>query len=56
MSEDDVIDRSEPDARGAAELLNGIDRAFERAMLGLRQAETGQSITIDELCIWLSDG
>ena len=32
-----------------AGLLDGIDGAYERAQLGLRQAQAGQTVSLDEL-------
>lgn len=44
-----AIDDSDVDARHAVELLDGIAGAFERAQLGLRQAQAGDTTSLDEL-------
>jgi adenylate kinase family enzyme len=44
-----ALDDADPDARNVAELLDGIPRAFERADLGRRQAEVGDTVSLDEL-------
>ncbi len=44
-----ALDEADPDARHVAELLDGIDGAFERAQLGLEQARAGQTVPLDEL-------
>jgi adenylate kinase family enzyme len=44
-----ALDDADPDARNVTELLDGIPRAYERARLGLRQADSGETISVDEL-------
>jgi predicted transcriptional regulator len=44
-----AIDEADPDARNAAELLDGIAGAYERAQTGLSQARAGETIGLDEL-------
>lgn len=44
-----ALDDADPDARNVAELLNGIPDAFQRADLGRRQAEAGNTVSLDEL-------
>ena len=44
-----ALDEADPDARNVAELLDGIPGAFERAHLGLEQAEASQTVALDEL-------
>lgn len=44
-----ALDDADPDARNVVDLLDGIDGAFERAQLGLRQAQAGQTVSVDEL-------
>lgn len=44
-----AIDESDPDARNVAELLDGIPGALARAQLGREQAQTGDTISLDEL-------
>jgi hypothetical protein len=44
-----ALDEADPDARHVAELLDGIDGAFERAQLGLEQARARQTVALDEL-------
>ena len=44
-----ALDDADPDARNVVELLDGIPRAYERAQLGLKQAETGETVSLDEL-------
>jgi len=44
-----AIDEADIDARHAAALLDGIPGAFERAQLGLEQARSGQTVSLDEL-------
>ncbi len=44
-----ALDEADPDARNVVELLDGIPGAHERALLGLEQAKTGQTIPLDEL-------
>jgi predicted transcriptional regulator len=44
-----ALDEADPDPRNVVELLDGIDGAYERAQLGLRQAHAGQTVSLDEL-------
>lgn len=44
-----AIDEADVDARHVVELLDGIPRAFERAQLGLEQAKSGRTVSLDDL-------
>ena len=44
-----AIDDADLDARNAVELLDGIPGAFERARLGLEQARSGKTVSLDQL-------
>jgi predicted transcriptional regulator len=44
-----ALDEADPDARNVAELLDGIPSAYERARLGLEQANAGETISLNEL-------
>ena len=44
-----ALDEADVDARHIAELLDGIEGAFERAQLGLEQARSGKTVPLDEL-------
>lgn len=44
-----ALDDADPDARNVVELLDGMPGAYERAQLGLKQAETGETVSLDEL-------
>jgi hypothetical protein len=44
-----AIDEADIDARHVVELLDGIPGAFERARLGLEQAKSGKTISLDDL-------
>lgn len=44
-----AIDEADVDARHVVELLDGIPGAYERAQLGLEQAQSGQTVSLDEL-------
>ncbi len=44
-----ALDEADPDPRNVVELLDGIDGAYERAQLGLRQAHAGQTVSLDEV-------
>jgi hypothetical protein len=44
-----AIDEADLDARHVVELLDGISGSFERAQLGLEQARTGRTISLDDL-------
>jgi hypothetical protein len=44
-----ALDEADVDARHVVELLDGIPGAYERAQLGLEQARSGQTVSLDEL-------
>jgi len=44
-----AIDDLDPDPGNVVSLLDGIDGAWERAQLGLAQAASGDTISLDEL-------
>jgi hypothetical protein len=44
-----ALDEADVGARHIAELLDGIEGAFERARLGLEQARAGTTVPLDEL-------
>ena len=44
-----ALDEADPDARIVVELLDGLPGAYERAHLGLEQANTGDTVLRDEL-------
>jgi hypothetical protein len=44
-----ALDDADPDARNVVALLDGIDGAYDRAQLGLQQARSGQTVSVDEL-------
>jgi hypothetical protein len=44
-----ALDEADPDPRHAADLLDGIDGAYERALLGREQARSGRTIPLDDL-------
>jgi hypothetical protein len=44
-----ALDEADPDPRNVVELLDGIPGAYERAQLGLEQAKTGHTVSLDEL-------
>jgi hypothetical protein len=44
-----ALDEADPDSRNVVELLDGIPGAYERAQLGLEQAKTGHTVSLDEL-------
>lgn len=44
-----ALDDADPDPRNVVALLDGIDGAYDRAQLGLRQARSGQTVSVDEL-------
>lgn len=44
-----AIDEADVDARHVVELLDGIPGAFERAQLGLEQAKSGHTVSLDDL-------
>lgn len=44
-----ALDESEGDPRHVVDLLDGLPGAHERALLGRRQAERGETVGLDEL-------
>jgi hypothetical protein len=44
-----AIDEADIDVRSVVELLDGVEGAFDRARLGLRQAEAGKTVPLAEL-------
>lgn len=44
-----ALDDADPDASNVVELLDGIPGAHERAQVGLQQAKTGETVSLDEL-------
>jgi hypothetical protein len=44
-----AIDEADVDAANVVELLDGIPGAFERAQLGLEQAKSGRTVSLDDL-------
>ena len=44
-----AIDEADPDARNVVGLLDGVAGAWERAQVGLRQAQAGETVSLDEL-------
>jgi predicted transcriptional regulator len=44
-----ALEEAEADPRDVVALLDGLSGAHERAQLGRRQAETGQTVALDEL-------
>jgi hypothetical protein len=44
-----ALDEADPDPRHAADLLDGIPGAYERALVGREQARTGKTISLDDL-------
>lgn len=44
-----ALDDADLEARTAAELLDGLPGAFERAQLGREQAQAGRTVPIDQL-------
>jgi hypothetical protein len=44
-----ALDDADPDARNVADLLDGIPGAYERATLGVTQAQTGETLPLNEL-------
>lgn len=44
-----AIDDADPDPANVVALLDGIDGAFERAQLGLAQAQAGKTVGLDAL-------
>jgi hypothetical protein len=44
-----ALDEADPEARNATALLDAIPGAYERAALGREQAQSGETVTLDEL-------
>jgi len=44
-----ALDEADPDPRQAADLLDGLPGAFERAQQGLQDAKAGRTIRLDDL-------
>jgi hypothetical protein len=44
-----AVDEACPDRRHVVALLDAMPGAFGRAQLGVRQAEAGQTVSLDEL-------
>lgn len=44
-----ALEEADGDARNIVELLEGLPGAFDRARLGLQQAQAGETVRIDEL-------
>ncbi len=44
-----ALDEADPDPRNVTALLDGIPGAYERAQLGLEQADAGLGVPLDEL-------
>jgi len=44
-----ALDEADPDPRTITALLDGIPDAHEDAVLGVKQAEAGETISLDEL-------
>ena len=44
-----AIDDADPDPGNVVALLDGIDGAYERAQIGLRQAAAGETVSLDDL-------
>jgi hypothetical protein len=44
-----ALDEADPDPRHVADLLDGIPGAYERALVGRRQAKAGKTIPLDDL-------
>ncbi|MDQ3769167.1 MAG: hypothetical protein M3370_06795 [Actinomycetota bacterium] len=44
-----ALDEADPDARNVAELLDAIPGAYERAQLGVQQAQARETVSLDEL-------
>ena len=44
-----AIDEIDPDPDNVLDLLDSIPGAFERAQIGRRQAEAGETVTLDDL-------
>jgi hypothetical protein len=44
-----ALDDADPDARNVVELLDGLPGAYDRAQIGLEQAEAGETVALDDL-------
>ena len=44
-----ALDEADPDARNVVELLEGIPGAHDRAVQGLAQARSGETVPLDDL-------
>jgi hypothetical protein len=44
-----AIEDADPDARSVVAVLDGIPGAYERAQLGLKRAQAGETTPLDEL-------
>jgi hypothetical protein len=44
-----ALDEADPDARNITELLDGMPGAYERAQLGVKQADAGETVPVDQL-------
>lgn len=44
-----ALEEADPDPAHVVSLLDGIPGAFDRVQLGLRQADSGETITLQEL-------
>jgi len=44
-----ALDDADPEPANVVAVLDGIDGAYERAQLGLRQAAAGETVALDEL-------
>jgi hypothetical protein len=44
-----ALDEAAPEARNVVDLLDGLPGAYERAQLGLKQADAGDTIALDDL-------
>jgi len=44
-----ALDDADPDARNVVALLDAIPGAHERAQLGVRQAQHGETVALDDL-------
>jgi hypothetical protein len=44
-----ALDEADPDPRDVTALLDGIDGAWERALLGSREAHAGRGIPLEDL-------
>jgi hypothetical protein len=44
-----ALDEADPDPRHVGDLLDGIPGAYERALLGRKQAKSGKTIPLDDL-------